>query len=170
MRQKHVPLSRKSASEREKRAPLGKKCVKNTYPQLESGIEPPSRPLAARVKRCFWQNTRVFSCILRHVGSDPVAERGRGEVNFSPIQVLTLRLRVGGFYVPGRFWEIQFVVVYVSGRLWEAKSIAFYTLRAGPPTQLSLFRASFCESYCTVRLTSRLVFARLSAHCAYRRV
>ena len=29
------------------------------------------------------------------------------------------------------------------GRLWEAQSIVFYTLRAGPPTQLSLGRASF---------------------------
>ena len=34
---------------------------------------------------------------MRHVGSDPQAERGRGEVNLSPIQVLTLRPRVGGF-------------------------------------------------------------------------
>ena len=66
---------------------------------------------------------------MRHVGSDPVAERGRGEVNLSPILVLTLRLRVGGFYVSGRLWEAQFVV--------------FYTLRAGPPTQLSLVRVSF---------------------------
>ena len=30
-----------------------------------------------------------------------------------------------------------------AGRLWEAKSIVFYTLRAGPPTQLSLVRVSF---------------------------
>ena len=35
---------------------------------------------------------------MRHVGSDPQAERGRGEVNFSPIRVLTLRPRVGGFF------------------------------------------------------------------------
>ena len=66
---------------------------------------------------------------MRHVGSDPVAERGRGEVNLSPIEVLTLRPRVGGFYVSGRLWEVQFVV--------------FYTLRAGPPTQLRFFRVSF---------------------------
>ena len=34
---------------------------------------------------------------MRHAGSDPQAERGRGEVNLSPIQGLTLRPRVGGF-------------------------------------------------------------------------
>ena len=63
---------------------------------------------------------------MRHVGSDPQAERGRGEVNLSPKGVLTLRPRVGGFYVSGRFWEAQFVVFYVFGRLWEAQSIVFY--------------------------------------------
>ena len=82
---------------------------------------------------------------------------GRGEVNLSPAVVLTLRPRVGGFYVSGRLWEAQFMVFYVSGRLWEAQLlvsyvsgrlwkaqlIVFYTLRAGPPTQLSLVRASF---------------------------
>ena len=30
-----------------------------------------------------------------------------------------------------------------SGRLREAQSIVFYTLRAGPPTQLTLVRVSF---------------------------
>ena len=35
------------------------------------------------------------------------------------------------------------VVFYVSGRLWEAQLVVFYTLRAGPPTQLSLVRVSF---------------------------
>ena len=63
---------------------------------------------------------------MRHAGSDPVAERGRGKVNLSPTLVLTLRPRVGGFYVSGRLWEVQFVVFYVSGRLWEAQSPVFY--------------------------------------------
>ena len=80
---------------------------------------------------------------MRHVGSDPQAERGRGEVNLSPIRVLTLRPRVGGFYVSGRFWEAQFLVFYVSGRFWEVQFVVSFTLRAVPPTQLSLFRVSF---------------------------
>ena len=63
---------------------------------------------------------------MRHVGSALQAERGRGEVNLSPIRVLTLRPRVGGFYVSGRGWEVQSVVFYVSGRLWEAHSVMFY--------------------------------------------
>ena len=63
---------------------------------------------------------------MRHVGSDPQAERGRGEVNLSPIRVLTLRPRVGGFYVSGRLWEAQCVVFYVSGRVWEAQLVVFY--------------------------------------------
>ena len=63
---------------------------------------------------------------MRHVGSDPVAERGRGEVNLSPTLVLTLRPRVGGFYVSGRLWEVQFVVFYVSGKLWEGQLVVFY--------------------------------------------
>ena len=63
---------------------------------------------------------------MRHVGSDPEAERGRGEVNLSPIEGLTLRPRVGGFYVSGRLWEAQFVVFYVSGRLWEVQFVVFY--------------------------------------------
>ena len=41
-RQKRVPLTRKSASKRQKRVPLGKKCVKNAYPQPES--PPPGPP------------------------------------------------------------------------------------------------------------------------------
>ena len=63
---------------------------------------------------------------MQHVGSDPEAERGRGEVNLSPIQGLTLRPRVGGFYVSGKLWEAQFVVLYVSGRLWEVQFVVFY--------------------------------------------
>ena len=63
---------------------------------------------------------------MRHVGSDPQAERGRGEVNLSPIRVLTLRPRVGGFYVSGRLWEAQSIVFYVSGRLWEVHSVVFH--------------------------------------------
>ena len=53
---------------------------------------------------------------MRHVGSDPQAERGRGEVNLSPIQGLTLRPRVGGFYVSGRLWEAQSIVFL---RVWN---------------------------------------------------
>ena len=30
-----------------------------------------------------------------------------------------------------------------AGRLWAAQIVVFYTLRAGPPTQLSLVRVSF---------------------------
>ena len=58
---------------------------------------------------------QVFLCILRHAKSDPEAERGRGDVNLSPMGVLTLRPRVGGFYVSGRLWEVQSVCFYVSG-------------------------------------------------------
>ena len=63
---------------------------------------------------------------MRHVGSDPQAERGRGEVNLSPTLVLTLRPRVGGFYVSGRLWDAQLVVFYVSGRLGEDQFVVFY--------------------------------------------
>ena len=127
VRQKHVPLCKKSAPVR-----------------LRCGIEPPSEtPPTGRVKRGFCAFTRVFSCILRHVGSDPQAERGRGEVNLSPTNVLTLRFRVGGFYVSGRLWEAQLLVFYVSGRLREAQLFVLHTLRAVPPTQLSIVRVSF---------------------------
>ena len=54
---------------------------------------------------------------MEDVGSDPVAERGRGEVHLSPTQVLTLRPRVGGFYVSGRLWEAELVAFSVSGRI-----------------------------------------------------
>ena len=40
---------------------------------------------------------QVFLGILRHAGSDPEAERGRGEVNLSPKGGLTLRPKVGRF-------------------------------------------------------------------------
>ena len=63
---------------------------------------------------------------MRHVGSDPLAERGRGEVNLSAMRGLTLRLRVGGFYVSGRLWKVQLLVFYVSGRVWEVQLIVFY--------------------------------------------
>ena len=58
---------------------------------------------------------QVFLSILRHDGSDPEAERGRGEVNFSPTVGLTLRLRVGGFDSSGRLWAAQSVVFYIFG-------------------------------------------------------
>ena len=35
--QKHEPLDRKSASRRQKRVPLGKKCVRNATPRAEIG-------------------------------------------------------------------------------------------------------------------------------------
>ena len=40
---------------------------------------------------------QVFLCILQHVGSDPEAERGKGEENLSPNGGLTLRPRVCRF-------------------------------------------------------------------------
>ena len=123
VRQKHVPLGKKSA-------PI--------VPR--DGNEPLEDTVQVRVKRRFCQITRVFSCILRHVGSDPQAERGRGEVNLSPTRVLTLRPRVGGFYVSGRLWEAQFVLCYASGRFWEVQFVVFFTLRAVPPTQHTFIR------------------------------
>ena len=58
---------------------------------------------------------------MRHVGSDPQVERGRGEVNLSPILVLTLRPRVGGFYVSGRLWEVHSVVFHEVLRLLDVQ-------------------------------------------------
>ena len=69
----------------------------------------------------------------------------------------------------GRFLEVQFVVFYVSGRLWEAQFVVLFTLRAVPPTRFTLIRVSFRGGICTEDLTPRAAFARLSAHCAYRR-
>ena len=77
----------------------------------------PGTPPLVRVKRWFCQITRVFSSNLGHVGSDPQAERGKGEVNLSPTKGLTLRPRVGGFYVSGRLWEVHSVVFYEVLRL-----------------------------------------------------
>ena len=76
MRQKHVPLGRKSPP--------------NAAPE-SSGTT-----LGVGRKREFCHFIRFFSCILRCAGSDPQAERGRGEVNLSPKEGLTLRPRVGG--------------------------------------------------------------------------
>ena len=69
---------------------------------------------------------------MRHVGSDPQAERGRGEVNLSPIRVLTLRPRVGGFHVSGRLWEAPSVVFYEVWRLREVQILTAYAERVGP--------------------------------------
>ena len=80
------------------------------------------RGLHSRVSRL----DTVPSCILRHVGSDPEAESGRGEVILSPMRGRTLRPRVGGFYVSGRLWEVRFVVFYVSGRFQGAQFVVFY--------------------------------------------
>ena len=63
---------------------------------------------------------------MQHVGSDPEAERGRGEVNLSPTVGLTLRFRVGGFHVSRRLWEAQLVVFYVFGRFSRARLVVFY--------------------------------------------
>ena len=90
---------------------------------------PQGPPLPGGVKRCFCQITRVFSCILRHVGSDPQAERGRGEVNLSPIEGLTLRPRVGGFYMSGTSWEARLHIFYVSGSDRRASREAFFARR-----------------------------------------
>ena len=46
MRQKRVPLGRKSGSKRRKRVHPSKKCVKNTYPQAKSRPNPPGPLLA----------------------------------------------------------------------------------------------------------------------------
>ena len=53
---------------------------------------------------------------MRHVGSDPQAERGRGEVNLSPIEVLTLRPRVGGFYM---CWKVLGSKINRILRVWK---------------------------------------------------
>ena len=81
---------------------------------------------SGRLDLLFFANHMSLSCFLRHVGSDPQAERGRGEVNLSPKGVLTLRPRVLGFYVSAKFWGAQFVVFYVSGRLWGVQLVVFY--------------------------------------------
>ena len=78
---------------------------------------PQGPPFPAEYNAGVANSHEFFSCMLRHVGSDPVAERGRGEVNLSPIEVPTLRPRVGGFFVSGRLWEAQSAVFYGSGRL-----------------------------------------------------
>ena len=78
---------------------------------------------------------------MRHVGSDPQAERGKGEVNLSPMRGLTLRPRVGGFYVSGRFWEAQFVVFYVSGRLWEVQFVVFYVFGSSTSSSWRILKA-----------------------------
>ena len=69
-------------------------------------------PIKTLSKMFFLPNHKNCSCILRHVGSDPQAERGTGEVNISPTVGLTLRPRVGGFYVSGRLWDAQSIVFY----------------------------------------------------------
>ena len=50
---------------------------------------------------------QVFLCSLRHDGSDPESERGRGEVNLSPKGGLTLRPRVGGFLGQSMFATLE---------------------------------------------------------------
>ena len=83
---------------------LAKATSRDAGPGLEQGM-PAGRaaPKSSRIlfgvgrKREFCHFRRVFSCFLRCAGSDPQAERGRGEVNLSPKGDLTLRPRVGGF-------------------------------------------------------------------------
>ena len=83
---------------------VGQKCV--PFSRISDHVVGPRRsrvaespwgtPLGIRIKREFCHFRRVFSCIWRRAGSDPQAERGRGEVNLSPKEGLTLRPRVGG--------------------------------------------------------------------------
>ena len=95
---------------------------------------------------------------MRHVGSDPQAERGRGEVNLSPILGLTLRPRVGGFYVSGRLWEGQSIVLYVFGRLWEAHSVVFYV--SGEALGGSRFPGLYSPGESAKESTLRFFYAR----------
>ena len=53
---------------------------------------------------------------------------------------------------------------------WEIHFVVLCTLRAVPPTQFILIRVSFRGGVCSEEPTPRAAFARLSAHCAYRRV
>ena len=69
---------------------------------------------------------------MRHVGSDPQAERGRGEVNLSPTKVLTLRPRVGGFSVSWRLREARLYVFYEALRPWGARLSVFYEVMRIP--------------------------------------
>ena len=112
VRRKCVPLSRKSISNRVRwRVEGSKSCTfrqkvwqkhvllskKSAPVGPRNGNEPLGDTVRVRVKRRCCQITKVFSCVLRHVGSDPQAEGSRGEVNLPHKQVLTLRFRVGGF-------------------------------------------------------------------------
>ena len=64
-------------------------------------------------------------------------------------------------YVSGRFWEAESIVFYVFGKLGEANFLVF-TLRAVPPTQLSLFRVSF-ERVLAPRLVDLRALAPIGA-------
>ena len=48
---------------------------------------------------------------------------------------LTLRLRLGGFYVSGRFWEAQSVVFYEVWRLQEVQALIALCERVDPLKQ-----------------------------------
>ena len=58
VRQKHVPLGRKSASKRQKRVPLGNKCVKNMYPYIN---DRGGTGGGFSVTRCLWPLSREAS-------------------------------------------------------------------------------------------------------------
>ena len=89
---------------RQKRDPFVRKSTPNAVPK-SSGTPP-----LGWNKTRFCHFRRVFSCIWRPAGSDPQAGRGRGEVNLSPKEHLTLRPRVGGFEV-GPIWTHVGVLV-----------------------------------------------------------
>ena len=83
---------------RQKRVPSARKWGPKPLPSRQVAFR--DTPLWVRIKREFCHFKRVFSCIWRRAGSDPQAERGRGEVNLPPKEILTLRPRVGGLW-PG---------------------------------------------------------------------
>ena len=107
VRQKCVPLGRKSSFGMELSRPQGPPFPPERNAEFVKSIE-------------FYD---AF-CDM----SDLISKRrwGRGEVSLSPILVLTLRFRVGGFNASGRFWEASvgrigmfWEVLRGSGRFWE---------------------------------------------------
>ena len=98
------PLNQKV---RQKCNPSNRKSTPNAAPESSR------TPLGVKIKGDFCDFTLIFSCIWRRAGSDPQAERGRGEVNLSPKGDLTLRPRVGGLVVWVLFRQGVLVVVVV---------------------------------------------------------
>ena len=141
----------------QKHVPLGRKSPPTPLPSLRG------HPLSVRIKREFCHFRRVFSCILRCAGSDPQAERGRGEVNLSPKEVPTLRPRVGGFFHRGLFGDCSATVRGLYGGCGEAEEVALLPswsaskLKTMASEGRSDRRPQSCVS-CTVRA--------LNVHCA----